>query len=189
VYKFLTKPWEDDLLRAHVEEAFQRHEMKIENARLSRELRQANEELRTINQELELRVDLKTNEVLRSLNVIQVSQEILEHLPVAIIGIGEDGYIAIANQAAHQVFSAGGTKALIGEAASDLLPAELLNWALSGIHPEHEGAKPFSMDGHEFACRCRSMGEFSQSSGVLLIIEAGLQAELFDNWLTTCQVK
>ena len=28
IYKFLTKPWEDDLLRANVEEAFQRYEMK-----------------------------------------------------------------------------------------------------------------------------------------------------------------
>ncbi len=189
VYKFLTKPWEDDLLRAHVEEAFQRHEMKIENARLTRELRQANDELRTINQELEQRVDVKTNEVMRSLNVIRVSQEILEHLPVAVIGIGEDGYIANANQAAHRVFSAGGTKALIGEAAREVLPEALLHWALNGIHPEQEGAKPFSMDGHEIACRCRSMGEFSRSSGVLLTIEAGLQAELFDNWLTTRQVK
>jgi DNA-binding NtrC family response regulator len=38
VYKFLTKPWEDELLRANVEEAFQRYEMKMENIRLAREL-------------------------------------------------------------------------------------------------------------------------------------------------------
>ena len=45
VYKFLTKPWEDDLLRANVEEAFQRYEMRMENVRLARELEDANEEL------------------------------------------------------------------------------------------------------------------------------------------------
>ncbi len=45
IYKFLTKPWEDDLLRANVEEAFHRYEMKMENARLAGELREANEEL------------------------------------------------------------------------------------------------------------------------------------------------
>lgn len=187
VYKFLTKPWEDDLLRAHVEEAFQRHEMKLENARLTNELRQVNEALRSINQELEHRVELKTREVLRSLNVVRVAQEILEHLPVAVLGIGDDGYLATANQAAHQVFSSGNTKALIGEAARDVLPAEILNWALTGIHTEQEGAKPFSFDGREIACRCRSMGEFSQSNGVLLIIEAGLQTELFEDWLANRQ--
>ncbi len=187
VYKFLTKPWEDDLLRANVEEAFHRHEMKIENTRLTQELRQANDELRAINQELEQRVESKAGEVVRNLNVLRISQEILEHLPVAVIGIGEDGWIAIANRAAHKVFSAGGMKALIGEAACDVLPADLLNWALSGMHQEHEDAKPFFVDGRGVACRCRSMGEFSKSTGVLLIIETGMQTELFENWLSVSQ--
>ena len=61
VYKFLTKPWEDELLRANVEEAFQRYEMRMENARLARELEDANEELQKINCELEQRVEEKTD--------------------------------------------------------------------------------------------------------------------------------
>lgn len=35
IYKFLTKPWDDDLLRSHIAEAFSRFEMKGENARLA----------------------------------------------------------------------------------------------------------------------------------------------------------
>lgn len=35
IYKFLTKPWDDDLLRQHIAEAFERHEMKDENRRLA----------------------------------------------------------------------------------------------------------------------------------------------------------
>jgi PAS domain S-box-containing protein len=35
IYKFLTKPWDDELLRGHVAEAFQRYEMKQENQRLA----------------------------------------------------------------------------------------------------------------------------------------------------------
>jgi hypothetical protein len=31
------------------------------------------------------------------------------------------------------------------------------------------------------------MGEFSSSNGVLLIIEAGMQTELFENWLAESQ--
>jgi len=61
VYKFLTKPWDDELLRANVEEAFQRYEMRMENARLARELEDANEELQKINCELEQRVEEKTD--------------------------------------------------------------------------------------------------------------------------------
>lgn len=184
VYKFLTKPWEDDLLRANVEEAFQHYEMKIENARLALELKQANDDLRRINRELEQRVELKAGEVVRNLNVLRISQEILEHLPVAIIGIGEDGWIAIANLAAHRLFPAESARALVGEAASDVLPPDLLGWALSGTHREGEGAKPFLLGAREVACKCRSMGEFSKSSGVLLIIEADMRAGLPENRLS-----
>lgn len=81
------------------------------------------------------------------------------------------------------MFSADGTKALIGEAVRDVLPADLLDWALSGMHPEHEGIKPFFVNGREIACRCRSMGEFSRSNGVLLIIETGLHAGSFEDGL------
>ena len=35
IYKFLTKPWDDELLRGHVAEAFSRFEMKSENQRLA----------------------------------------------------------------------------------------------------------------------------------------------------------
>ncbi len=127
IYKFLTKPWEDDLLRANVEEAFHRHEMKLENARLSLELQAANRNLLLINQELEQRVEEKTREAMRNLDVLRVSQDILERLPVAVIGIGEEGMIAVANQMARQMFGACGSQPLLGEAANEALPAELLS--------------------------------------------------------------
>lgn len=38
IYKFLTKPWEDDLLRRNIREAFQHFELVQENRRLTREL-------------------------------------------------------------------------------------------------------------------------------------------------------
>ncbi|MCX7192479.1 MAG: response regulator [Proteobacteria bacterium] len=177
VYKFLTKPWEEELLRANVEEAFQRHEMKIENARLTHALQLANDELNNINLELEQRVELKTRETVRNLSVLRVSQEILEHLPVAVIGIGDDDSIAIANRSAQRLFSAGQT--LMGELASSVIPADMLEWALSGTHDKDVGVKSCLLNGREVACWCRSMGEFSQSSGVLLVVSTGLPIERF----------
>ncbi|MDO8437588.1 MAG: response regulator [Nitrosomonadaceae bacterium] len=49
IYKFLTKPWEDELLQANVQEAFQRYEMKMENIRLQQELQEVNRHLLNIN--------------------------------------------------------------------------------------------------------------------------------------------
>jgi len=179
VYKFLTKPWEDDLLRANVEEAFHRYEMKMENARLNREIREANEQLQRANQGLEERVEEKTHEAMRNLHVLQVSQEVLEHLPVAVIGIGEDGMIAIANQMAHLLFSAERAGLpLLGEVADTILAADLLAWASSGLHQRHEDARLFSVDGQDVRCWCRTMGEFSRSRGTLLVMDVGAQIKV-----------
>jgi len=167
IYKFLTKPWEDDLLRANVNEAFRRHEMKMENARLSKEVQEANEKLQRANQELGKRVEEKTREVMLNLNVLQVSQEVLEHLPMAVIGIGEDGMIAVANRMAHQLFGTDG-RALLGEAADGVIPAKLLNCISSGMCPREESEKLCLADGRKFSCRCNASGELSRSKGVIL---------------------
>ena len=51
IYKFLTKPWEDDLLRANIEEAFRYKELADENRRLSAELQVANLHLARANEQ------------------------------------------------------------------------------------------------------------------------------------------
>lgn len=175
VYKFLTKPWEDDLLRANVEEAFQRYELKMENVRLARELRLANEALLRINHELEQRVVEKTGEVMRNLNVLQVSQEVLEHLPVAVIGIGDDGVIAIANRAAHGMFSQQGTRALLGEMAGDVITPELLvSMADSECDRPDEKHLYRLDDDRQASFWCCRMGAFSLSKGFVLVIDASI---------------
>lgn len=176
IYKFLTKPWEDDLLHANVKEAFQYYEMKIENVRLDLELRNANDALLQINQKLERRVELKAREIVHNLEVLRVSQEMLEVMPVAAIGIDKDGLIVIANQMAHMLFSMDVTRpSLLGEAADAIIPADLLAWASSGLHQRYEDAQLFSVTGHDVRCWCRSLGEFSRSRGVLLVMDAGSQ--------------
>lgn len=63
VYKLIIKPWEEDLLRASVAEAFQRHEMKVDNVRLIHELRQANKDKQLLNESLEQRIRERTAEL------------------------------------------------------------------------------------------------------------------------------
>jgi FixJ family two-component response regulator len=175
VYKFLPKPWEDELLRANVEEAFQRYEMRRENARLAKELENANQELVKINHDLEQRVEEKTREVMRNLNVLQVSQEVLERLPVAVIGIGDDGIIAIANRRALRVFSREGTRPLLGEIATDVIPAEFLTCVLGTESGNHNEKLVCQLgDGRQASCWCCPMGETSLSKGVVLVIDADI---------------
>ena len=124
IYKFLTKPWEDDALRETVSEAFRLYRVTRENTRLSHALRQANETLTRWNLELERRVADKTREALHNLHVLRVSQEILAHLPLAVLGIDPDGTIVMANRAAERLLE--DVPSLLGEAASAVLPEALL---------------------------------------------------------------
>jgi FixJ family two-component response regulator len=155
IYKFLTKPWEDDLLRANIEEAFQRYEMKRENYRL--------------NHELEKRVEEKTLEVTRNLKTLRVSQEILESLPVAVIGIDDDGYIALANSMAHHLLDRGGERPLLGELAREMIPGQLLGCTGDAIVTMPDGVL--------FHCWQTTMGRLSHSHGVVLAFAPQQQIE------------
>ena len=53
IYKFLTKPWDDGILRANIEEAFRSKEMADENRRMHAELALANEQMAAVNAQLQ----------------------------------------------------------------------------------------------------------------------------------------
>lgn len=124
IYKFLTKPWDDELLAANIKDAFEYFELKDENKRLDSQLARANAELFKINQELERRVEERTREAMINLRVLKVSQEVLEHLPIGVLGIGADGLVAVANQAVLDLVDSN-QSGLIGLLAKDVLPESI----------------------------------------------------------------
>lgn len=129
VYKFLTKPWEDDLLLENVEEAFVRYEMRQENVRLATELGRANSLLRELNAELEIRARSSADEASRNRYLLELSQHVLEALPVGVLGIDDEGMIVVLNQAARRVFYQQLNLANlpnVGEMAAQTVPDRLL---------------------------------------------------------------
>ncbi|MDP2031415.1 MAG: response regulator [Thiobacillus sp.] len=123
IYKFMTKPWDDDALREVVRKAFHLNRVTRENTHLNSALKTANETLIRWNQELEQRVATKTREVLRNQHMLRASQEILAHLPLPVLGIDPDGYLVMVNRAAESMLGIAGTT--LGELAADVLPAGL----------------------------------------------------------------
>lgn len=120
IYKFLTKPWDDELLRRNVREAFEHFHLRRENERLTVALQHANEELQALNRDLEQRVSEQTEELTRNVRTLEAAQDILEALPVAVMGITSDGLIAVANASARAAlgFGEGG---LVGTFLEDSL--------------------------------------------------------------------
>lgn len=96
VYRFLPKPWNDDELKVTLRQCFERHRLVSEHARLIEQVRAQNDELREVNELLEQAVDRRT----RSL---QLSQEILEKLPMPVMGVNVDGTIVLINEAVRRI--------------------------------------------------------------------------------------
>lgn len=63
VYRFLTKPWDDDELRNEVKRAIEEYSLRQENRRLQELTQSQNNELRDLNQNLELKVKERTEKV------------------------------------------------------------------------------------------------------------------------------
>jgi len=170
IYKFLSKPWEDELLLENIREAFQFYEMERENVRLTDELRRANEALASLNRGLELQVDEKTHECARNVGLLRVAQEILEHLPLAVIGIDTEGMVALSNRAADGLFRSGG---LMGETAEHRLPnglRDLLRDGPMAANAEWNG-ETVALDGtRKGRVWIYPMGERSRSRGTVLVI-------------------
>lgn len=170
IYKFLTKPWDDDLLRDNVREAFEYYELRQENERLTQELQVANGELADINRDLEQRVELKTREAMLNLQVLKVSQEVLEHLPLAVLGIAEDGLIAVANRKANELLSNVAVGGLVGMVAEEILPGALSR--LLGEAADGDRTSTIELDNERVAeVWCGPMGKSSGARGFILALD------------------
>lgn len=149
IYKFLTKPWDDELLREHVQRAFKHYEMERENEHLRRALTMANEALWDTNQQLKFIAEEESHKALMNMGLLHISQEILENLPIAVIGIDEEGMIAVANRMAHTLFVGESGVPLIGDDARVRIPESLLTCdgagnvdgsaVCKGTHSLHDG--------------------------------------------------
>ncbi len=117
IYKFLTKPWEDGLLRANIKDAFQ-------HFRLVRENRRLHAELKKLNQLLENRLDEQNRLSKIELHMLQLNQAVLDNQPVAVLGIGDDQMIAVANNRAHELLNVQ-AGSLLTAFANQVLPQEI----------------------------------------------------------------
>jgi len=103
IYKFLTKPWDDNFLRASIHEAFQRKTLTDDNRRLTHQLRQAKEQLERQNERLQLAIQDQKSLMLLGEKVLRLTKDGLDQLPIPVIGIDVTGRVAFVNNAAHEV--------------------------------------------------------------------------------------
>lgn len=128
VYRFLPKPWNDEELKVAIRQCFEHHDLMQQNRSLLEQVRTQNDQLKQWNESLERIVDERTR-------TLRFSQEILEKLPLPVVGVSREGTIALVN----------------AEASALLAPIQFIPIGL----PMEEFLEPDILDavGHSFTSR------------------------------------
>ena len=121
VYRFLTKPWEDEPLREQINKAFEYKELLEENRQLDIRIRTTNQELIAANRQLGDVLQNKRNQIERDATSLAIAHEALQHMPLSVIGVDDEGLIAFVNVVAERQFSSAGE--LLGVELTFALPA------------------------------------------------------------------
>jgi CheY-like chemotaxis protein len=146
IYKFLTKPWNDEELKLHIRRAFEQHELEDENRRMAGEITAQNERLRELNTLLEQRAaDASTG--------LASTQTLLEAVGVGVLAVDAEGLVVGANRRVSE-FTASGTWELIGIPAELALPETLREFVCTASRPD-VGATScrIELEGRKLQCR------------------------------------
>ncbi|MEA2031457.1 MAG: response regulator [candidate division Zixibacteria bacterium] len=98
VYKFIGKPWNDQDLLTTILRAFEQYELQRENKYLNEELLKRNILLQKTAQSLEEKVIERTRDLEIRNIALKTAHNILEWLPVGVIGIDNEETIVYANK-------------------------------------------------------------------------------------------
>lgn len=163
IYKFLTKPWDDGQLRAHIQEAFSYGAMANENRLLTLQVHTANQKLAEVNRRLESVLARQRRELEYGAISLDIAHEVLNNVPVAVLASDDAGTIVLANRAASSLFAEHGTP--LGGDLHRLFPSlpVLLPERSSLAFEHHTGLGVFPASLHP-------MGHGSQSRGWLITV-------------------
>ncbi len=167
IYKFVPKPWNDEELLSTVTSALHHQELQWENSKLTEELQKKNAELQEINENLENLV-VKRTEALEIRNrVLQISQGVLDVLPVVVFGIDSEQLIVHCNEYARDLFPYGGIGPL-GNDRQEVFSAEI-NELIDRLEYERTPKAVIKVRNQTFRCEVRRLHE-TLSQGVVLVL-------------------
>lgn len=121
IYRFLTKPWEDDQLRAHIQQAFDYKNVIEENQQLDIKIQSANQQLVAANRQLDEALQDTQQRIQRNETSLEIVRQALQHIPIPMIGLDEEGLIAFTNAASEQLLQNDGP--LLCSTLPEALPA------------------------------------------------------------------
>ena len=124
IYRFLSKPWNDEQLKANLKSCLEHQELIESHHRLTEELVQRNAELRSLSERQQSLIEERT----RSL---QMAQEVVQALPLPLVGVSSDGVVALSNAEADRVL-----RSPVGVDVREIFPAALSEAVMRTLDPD-----------------------------------------------------
>lgn len=168
VNKFISKPWNDEELQISVASALQHQELRRENNRLNEDLITKNRELKDVNEKLEDLVAARTEAFEIRNRILQISQGVLDVLPVAVFGIDPDDMIVSCNEYSRALFPAG-IMGPFGQDRYDVFSQEL-NDLFDSMDGQMSVGGELTLRTERFRCEIRRLHETLTQGTVIALI-------------------
>ncbi|MBN1547204.1 MAG: response regulator [Syntrophaceae bacterium] len=171
IYRLIQKPWQEYELLSVVKDSLEKYDLMRENKKLQKEISKQNEELKTLNHQLEERVKDRTRKLEMSNQVLLLSQEILHHLSNPIVGISSNGMIVLINKEAQNVYEDNGMS-LMGKNIKDVFSEDVVNIIQKTFQTKQmQTADDIICNHNQLGLKCLPLsGQFSER-GVILETE------------------
>lgn len=164
IYRFLTKPWDDEQLRDQISKAFEYRELQEENLQLDLKIRTANQELVAANRQLGEVVVSTRRQIEREEVSLLIAREALQFIPTPVIGIDDEDVIAFVNTAAEKLLSQYGP--VLGGELTYVLPTVAAVLAQT----DEGGLSAISIEEKRYLLQWNTMGNNSRSKGKLIML-------------------
>ncbi len=163
VYRFVGKPWDEDDLKSIIKQGLAHHNLVIQNRLLSEQTKNQLIELERLNNLLENSVEERT----RSL---QFSQEVLENLPLVVLGISQEEELVMTNEAARTQFESLQTM-MPGSDIEDILPEEAVRNIRQCLFTSEIEDFEFQWEERKLRGRASRLGTDEKPRGCIILLE------------------
>lgn len=160
IYKFITKPWNDEEIKLHIRRALEQHALRAENLRMAGEIGLQNARLRELNEQL----DQQAADATRGLTF---SQEILDMIDVGVLCVDANGLLVTANREATRLL--GGDAALVATASAQSMLPETVWSALASTEAGPRSGRVEFGD-HRVQWRAKTLMANAERRGTVLVL-------------------
>ncbi|MFQ5501012.1 MAG: response regulator [Phycisphaerae bacterium] len=168
IYKFISKPWNDEEIKLHIRRALEQHQLSAENKQMAEEILEQNKKLLELNRLLEQRA-------VDACQGLSLTQDIIESIGVGVLMVDPEWLVVGANKRAYDMISANHSE-LVGISAKDVFPNVLYEWVRTIELPSDQSATlDFEHQGQAIKCRANSVMAEGNYRGVsLTLLEEGV---------------